>query len=256
MSATKCVYAAVAAPDGSLLVERSLSSGNADVLAQKILHKLDKGADRAGGRRSYSMGSDGYAFRFLWGPGGYTFVLLERGISNERVWRLLGQIRERWEARYGEVRALPVPTSDAAPFASSLEELLLAEQRSALDGGNAELGMVNEKLANVKNVMADSIEQVLERGDKIDHLVDRASQLEQNAFAFTKSSTALRRTYRWQAMRCRVLVGAALVAGLLIVLSSACGGPGALLAGCGLRGGSTVPAAAADGGFEPVDSDD
>ena len=251
MASAKCAYAAVAAPDGKILVERLLSGGNASALAQKILLKLER--DRSGGRRSYSMGSDGYAFRFLWGPGGYTFVLLERGFGTDDVWKLLGDVRQRWEARYGEVRALPVMTHDASPFEATLDEVLHEAQRvRALDSGNEELGKVNEKLASVKNVMADSIEQVLERGEKIDLLVDRAERLEQNAFAFSKSSTSLRHTYRWKAIKWKVFLGAAACGALLLILSSACGGGAALAAGCGLRGGATAAAPATDDGFVAV----
>ena len=124
MGGARAVYASVAAPNGELLVERSLTGGNASHLCQRILFKLDKGADRAGGKRSYAMGSDGYAFRFMWGPGGYTFALLERGFATEDIWATLGRVRSRWEARYGEVRALPVPVADAATFEATLDEML------------------------------------------------------------------------------------------------------------------------------------
>ena len=266
-TSSRCVYASVAAPNGELLVERSLTGGNASHLCQRIHFKLDKGADRSGGKRSYSMGHDGYAFRFLWGPGGYTFALLEINFSSDLIWSTLGRMRSRWEVRYGEVRMLPVPVSDAATFEATLDELLneaqhqarqeLASGQHALDMGNEELGAVNTKLGEVKNVMADSIEKVLERSDRIDLLVDRAERLEQNAVHFAKSSTALRRDYRWRSIRCRVLMGAAVFCAFLFVVSSWCGGPSAMVAGCGLRHlsalGGSQPAAVAKDGFEPVD---
>jgi hypothetical protein len=290
-SSARCVYASVAAPNGEILVERSLTGGNASHLCQRILFKLDKSADRAGGRRSYSMGQDGFTFRFLWGPGGYTFSLLERGLDAEAVWATAGRIRSRWEAQFGEVRALPVPVSEAARFEPALDELLHEAQhqarlqparqsqdqsRSALDAGNDELGAVNAKLGEVKSVMADSIEKVLERGDRIELLVDRAERLEQNAVQFSKGSTALRRDLRWRSIRRRVLMGAVVLGAVLLVLSSVCGGPSSLADGCGLRtalgavraaassvggGGddgsasaTAVPLAAAQDGFTPVDA--
>jgi hypothetical protein len=45
---------------------------------------------------------------------------------------------------------------------------------------------------SVKNVMVQNIEKVLERGERIDILVDKTDTLNQASFAFKKRSTELR----------------------------------------------------------------
>ena len=166
------------------------------------------------------MSEEGYAFRLSWAAGGHVFLAMERGLGDTGAWRLLDKMRQRWEARFGEQQA--VTTASAAPFASSLATLL--SSAAAGDAASDELGDVNERLEAVKTVMADSIEKVVERGERISTLVDRAERLEENAHTFAKSSVSLRRTMRWRALRWQIGVAAAVCALLLFVLAGACGG--------------------------------
>lgn len=224
----RCPYACVASPEGEILVERSLSTGNASDLAGRILQRLPRKPDEAG-RKSYTMGADGYAFRFAWKAGGPAFVVLERGLGDQVAWRFLGSVRKRWEAQMGSVTS-GLTTMAARPFAATLSELLEDPVAAAGSGRAAEpekpdeLVQVNERLEQVRGVMQDSIEKVLERGERIELLVDRADRLERNATTFAKSSNALRRKYRWQNIRCYVFLGVAIVGGLGTVAVSSCGG--------------------------------
>ena len=72
--------------------------------------------------------------------------------------------------------------------------------------------------------MHDSIEKVLERGERIDLLVDRADQLERNATTFAKSSSALKRQYRWRNLKSYLLMASAASLILYLYLASSCGG--------------------------------
>ena len=226
-------YAAVASPSGDVLIEHALRSGNAGEIAARILRRLPARTAGAGsGRRSYSMGGEGFTFRLAWGPSGFIFVCMERGMHEQAVWQLLGRVKQRFEAQYGAACS-SVSMQPAAPFAEVLAELA-AGVNSGVDGGGAarcgsaadqELGSVHQKLEHVKTVMSDSIEKVLERGERIELLVDRAERLEANAITFAKGSTQLRRTLRWRSQRSYIAAAVACCTGLLVLVVSACGGP-------------------------------
>ncbi|CAG8600216.1 9225_t:CDS:2, partial [Paraglomus occultum] len=51
---------------------------------------------------------------------------------------------------------------------------------------------VHGEIEQVKDVMVHNIERVLERGERIELLVDKTDSLNQQAFAFKKRSTALK----------------------------------------------------------------
>ena len=225
-SDTRCPFACVASPSGDILVERSLSTGNANDLAGRILKKLPLG-DGAG-QRTFTMGTDGFAFRLAWKANGYVFVVLERGLGDQGAWKLLGRIRQRWEAEIGGTLVeVAITPSVAQPFASTLSKLLAeptAGGGGAASAADDELSAVNERLNAVRGVMHDSIDKVLERGEKIELLVDRADRLETTATNFAKSSTRLRQKHRWEQIKGSIYGGAAVCIVLYLVAAKYCGG--------------------------------
>ncbi|CAG8492694.1 12828_t:CDS:2, partial [Acaulospora colombiana] len=54
------------------------------------------------------------------------------------------------------------------------------------------LKKVHGEIEQVKDVMVHNIERVLERGERIELLVNKTDNLTQQAFAFKKRSTALK----------------------------------------------------------------
>ncbi|OLY77898.1 Vesicle-associated membrane protein 714 [Smittium mucronatum] len=74
--------------------------------------------------------------------------------------------------------------------------------------------------------MAQNIERVLERGDRIDLLVDKTNNLSTEAFAFRKRSTALKRRLWWRNQRLVVLLVCSLIISAYVAISSVCGFPG------------------------------
>lgn len=85
------------------------------------------------------------------------------------------------------------------------------------------IGTVKSQIDEVKDVMIQNIEQVLERGEKIELLVDKSDQLNQQAFRFESSSRSLRRTLYWRQMRCRAMVGVGILITLYFASVSVCG---------------------------------
>jgi vesicle-associated membrane protein 7 len=87
------------------------------------------------------------------------------------------------------------------------------------------LSQVNNKLEDVKNVMVQNIEMVLERGEKLELLVDKTDQLQTQAFQFNKSSRKLRSAMWWKKMKCYAMIFLAVAMVIWIISMIACGGP-------------------------------
>lgn len=71
--------------------------------------------------------------------------------------------------------------------------------------------------------MVQNIERVLERGEKIELLVDKTENLNAQAFRFKKQSTHLRRALWWKNCKIVLALLAIVVAIALLVAMSACG---------------------------------
>ncbi|KAJ2817196.1 hypothetical protein IWW50_006252, partial [Coemansia erecta] len=84
---------------------------------------------------------------------------------------------------------------------------------------------VQGEISQVKDVMVQNIERVLERNDRIEILIDKSNTLNNAAFAFRKRSTALKRKYWWRNQKLMAIVVFAAVIFVYLLISSACGFP-------------------------------
>ena len=85
------------------------------------------------------------------------------------------------------------------------------------------IGAVKSQIDEVKGVMVQNIEKVLERGEKIELLVDKTDRLNQQAFRFESSSRELRRAMWWRRVRCYSTIGVIAVLIIYVASVSLCG---------------------------------
>ena len=57
---------------------------------------------------------------------------------------------------------------------------------------NTKLMDINEKLDDVKNTVVQTIDNIMERGEKLEGLVDKTDQLDSAAFQFNRNAKKLR----------------------------------------------------------------
>jgi vesicle-associated membrane protein 7 len=74
------------------------------------------------------------------------------------------------------------------------------------------------RIEEVKGVMISNIDRVLERGDRIESLVEKTDQLQETSGQFKSSSTALRRNLWWQNMKIWLIIGAIVFIIVMIIL--------------------------------------
>merc|ERR1712174_19413 len=86
------------------------------------------------------------------------------------------------------------------------------------------IGAVRNQIDEVKDIMVQNIEKVLERGEKIELLVDKTDRLNQQAFKFEASSRNLRRSMWWKKMRCYIFVSVMAFLVIYFAAASVCGG--------------------------------
>eukprot|EP01066_Platyproteum_vivax_P002462 Platyproteum_vivax@DN13007_c0_g1_i1.p1 len=87
---------------------------------------------------------------------------------------------------------------------------ILAEQMhvfNSMDTTNEKIQQVKSQVNEIKDLMVDNIDKILDRGEKIDLLVDITDDMNQNAFHFQRQVKArtLQRHYWWQNTRCYLL---------------------------------------------------
>ena len=212
MSEFQLPFAAVAsAHEHELLAEVSVLGGNAGEIAKRILRRLPSKP----GRRSYAY--EGFSFHFLT-EGRFIFLCMEKGCPAPKAFAFLAEMQQSWRQTFADTRV----AASFKDFNLTLSEMRARTERGGIDD---DLEEVNAKLSKTKEIMSDNIEKVLDRGEKIELLVDKTDNLHQQAFRFARSSTQLKRQYQWQDLRCKLIMGAAVVGVCLMIGMMLCGGP-------------------------------
>jgi len=88
---------------------------------------------------------------------------------------------------------------------------------------------VQGEIADVREIMTENIERVLERGERIDLLVDKTDRLGVGAHDFRVRSRGLRRRMWWKNVKLMVLLGFVVVFLLYLFVGFGCGLPGKFL---------------------------
>jgi vesicle-associated membrane protein 7 len=146
-------------------------------------------------------------------------------LNKHRIpYAFLQDMKERFASRYG----VEEPLSAIAfvyneEFSRVIQERMDFYNSEEADRSIDNIGAVKSQIDDVKGIMVQNIERVLERGEKIELLVDKTDRLNQQAFRFESSSRSLRRTMYWRQMRCYATIGAAVVFLLFIGAMSVCG---------------------------------
>jgi hypothetical protein len=98
----------------------------------------------------------------------------------------------------------------------SFAPTLLQRMEQASSGGR--LAMVSSKVDEVRSIMADNIELLLHRGDQLDALDDKATNMNRMAHAFRRRARDAKRFQLWQQAKFGLVVGTAVTVGVAIVV--------------------------------------
>jgi len=129
------------------------------------------------------------------GTGMIFMVMLKRTSDIKSKQRLpfafLDDVRNRFAQRYG-ANLMVVTPNDVTSFASTLEE-----QMAHFSKGDDDVKMVMNQIQEVKDAMVDNVDKILQRGGKMQQLVDRTNDIKDTSYTF-KSSAAELTQKAWQ----------------------------------------------------------
>merc|ERR1719289_561339 len=89
--------------------------------------------------------------------------------------------------------------------------------------GDRKIDHINETLSQVKQTMYTNIDKVLERGEKIEFLVDKSDNLNAHANQFKSRAKTLKNRLWWQNVMMMLIVFLVVVVVIYIIAAMACG---------------------------------
>ncbi|KAJ3110369.1 Vesicle-associated membrane protein [Phlyctochytrium bullatum] len=198
-----------------ILAEHATTTGNFTTITQHILEKIPD----EDSKMTYVY--DRYLFHYIQ-QRGITYLCLTDDTFGRRIpFAFLEDISRRFESLYAE-RAQTAIAYGLNEFSRTIASQM---EFYSSDPSSDRLRQVQGDIDQVKDVMVSNIERVLERGERIEILVDKTDNLNQASFAFKKRSTALRRELWWKNSKLLVAIGGAVLLLLYILASISCGFP-------------------------------
>ncbi|KAG2297386.1 hypothetical protein Bca52824_044055 [Brassica carinata] len=179
---------AVVARGTVVLAEFSAVTGNTGAVVRRILEAF------AGNRRRDSVSPKTVTSSISSDPMGLPFsslcVVVIRIVLGRIPFSYLEDVHMRFMKNYGRV------AHHAPAYAMNDEFSRVLHQQMEFFSSNPSVDTLNRvrgEVSEIRSVMVENIEKIMERGDRIELLVDKTATMQDNSFHFRKQSKRLRR---------------------------------------------------------------
>jgi vesicle-associated membrane protein 7 len=155
-------------------------------------------------------------------------VVADEALGRRVPFGFLVEIRRRFlEESFPEARTdyADLPNYGAASFNGELRRLMV-EYGTTSGGRDDAISNVRREIDDVRGIMTRNIEGLLERGERIDLLVDKTDRLGGSAREFRVRSRGLKRKMWWKNVKLMALLGlvlALIVLAIVIAIKNATG---------------------------------
>ncbi|BBN16565.1 vesicle-associated membrane protein 7 [Marchantia polymorpha subsp. ruderalis] len=200
-----------------VLAEYTAFSGNFSTIAVQCLQKLPANNNK------FTYTCDRHTFNYLVEDGFTYLVVADEDFGRQIPFAFLERVKEDFKRRYGGGRAdTAIAHSLDKEFGSKLKEHMTfcVEHPEEMN----KLSKIKAQVSEVKGIMMDNIEKVLDRGEKIEVLVDKTDNLRTQADNFQRQGRQLRRKMWLQNFKVKLIVLAIIIVVILIIWLSICKG--------------------------------
>jgi len=209
MGSESLIYSFIAR-DTVVLAEYTPFSGNFSTIAVQCLQKLPAN----NGKFIYSC--DRHTFNYLVDDEFTYLVVADEGIGRQVPFTFLDRVKEDFKKRYQEGKTdLAVAYSLDQEFGPRLKEQM--EYCIQHPEEMNKVAKIKSQVAEVKDIMMENIERVLDRGGKIEILVEKTDSLRNQADVFHRQGRHLRRKMWLQNMKVKLAVLAIIIVMVFII---------------------------------------
>ncbi|EWC44324.1 hypothetical protein DRE_01150 [Drechslerella stenobrocha 248] len=156
-----------------------------------------------------------------------TFLLVtDKSVPRKTSFGFLQTIQQEFSLKYTPAMIEDAPPYGCAEFNKTLKEqiqIYAAGDGEDLGGNNAR--HLQAEIDAVRGIMTENIERVLERGERIDLLVDKTERLGEGARGFRVGARKLRRQMWWKDMKLMVLLWVVVIFLIYLFVGFGCGLP-------------------------------
>ncbi|BAT76308.1 vesicle-associated membrane protein 711-like [Vigna umbellata] len=209
-----------------VLAEFSATQSNASVVAKQILSKINVGDDN-NKDSNVSFSHDRYVFHVKRTDGLTVLCMADDAFGRMIPFAFLEDIHKKFVKTYGRA----ILSSPAYAMNDEFSRILSQQMDYYSNDPNADrLNRLKGEMTQVRTVMVDNIEKVLERGGRLELLVEKTSAMNNNSIRFRKHSRRYKNNLWWSNVRLTVALIIVFIVVSYIILAFLCRGP--LLTNC------------------------
>lgn len=204
MADSGILFALVSGSDGAVLAEYQRVKGTHGINAKKVLQNIPKDNNS---RRSfthqklcYNVQSDAQGTVFM--------CVTEESFSRVTAFNFLEAVKKTCG-----------PLKNALP---AMFTQLKKETEFYSDPKNDKINKIKTEISQVKDVMIDNIEKLLERGDKIDNLIVKTEGLEKQSTQFKSNATTLKNKMFLKKILMYVAIAVVILLVIFLIVLFAC----------------------------------
>ncbi|XP_059139592.1 vesicle-associated membrane protein 7-like [Physella acuta] len=169
------------------------------------------------GKKTYT--SNNYEFHCLIENGLLYMCATNSGVNKQQPYGFLNEIKRRLQTDGLTGNAMTASSGGLDGEFSFVLSQLIKKYSQPGAGASSAVATVQAQVEEVKGVMSQNIERVLQRGDKLEDLMDKTEELEAGAASFQKTAKKIQKRYWWRNKKMTIiLVIVALVVVLIITL--------------------------------------
>ena len=208
----------VAGSDATVVAEYARTKGGHAMNAKKVVQMMPK--SKGGEKRSYTHNK--YCYNTVSDASGTIYLC----VTAEHFSRVTAfNFLEAAKKNCSQIRSNP----------GMLFQQLKKDVEFYSDPKNDKIQKIKSEIGQVTQIMSENIDKMLERGDKIDNLVEKTENLEAQSHEFKSGATTLKRKMWWKRfmMTCAIILVVLLA--IFIVLLIACSKGGMNFKKCGQK---------------------
>ncbi|EFJ37930.1 hypothetical protein SELMODRAFT_164037 [Selaginella moellendorffii] len=200
-----------------VLAEYTGFSGNFSTIAIQCLQKLPANNNK------FTYTCDKHTFNYLVEDGFTYMVVADEDFGRQIPFAFLERVKEDFKRRYGGGKAdTAIANSLDKEYGPKLKEHM--QYCVTHPDEMNKIAKIKAQVSEVKGIMMDNIEKVLDRGEKIELLVDKTDNLRFQADNFRRQGRDLRRKMWLQNMKVKLIVLGIVIVLILIIWLSICKG--------------------------------
>lgn len=196
------------------LAEYTDASGNFPTVTRVLLSKIPANED---GKMSYVY--DNHVFHYIVENRIIYLCMCDETDKRRIPFSFLEDVKQLFTEQFGEHAQKAITFAFNTEFSPVLKQRMDHFNNPSSDS----LTTVNNKIHDVKDVMVKNVEMLLERGEKLELLVDKTDRLHQQAFKFERSSHHLRTALFWKRVKFYTGMTVFLIVASWLISSSICG---------------------------------